>query len=267
MSDILINKVKQLLSDKAIDIFIGHGEGTGGRIRPIFVRTPEDAEQLIFNENCKQSWANYLLKPEVKAAGKIGMMATKHALRAMMQLASEFQIKDNEVLALYWDNNELKSSADFKEIEAYLASQNHDILPHEQEMIDKLNAMTTQERWDFWQKEYEKCIKCYACRSACPMCYCHHCAAEGNQPQWFPVASHQLGNMDWHLMRAMHLSGRCINCGACAKVCPMHIPLNLLTYNLITPIQQEFGAIAGMKHDATYALSTFKTEDKENFIL
>jgi ferredoxin len=81
------------------------------------------------------------------------------------------------------------------------------------------------------------------------------------------VASHALGNLDYHLMRAMHLAGRCVNCGECAKACPMDIPLNLLTYQLIGPIQADFGATAGMKSDAMYALSTFKPDDKENFII
>jgi formate dehydrogenase (coenzyme F420) beta subunit len=76
-----------------------------------------------------------------------------------------------------------------------------------------------------------------------------------------------MGNLDWHLMRAMHLGGRCVNCGECAKACPMDIPLNLLTYQLIDGIQADFGAVAGMKADAVYALSTFKPDDKENFII
>jgi len=35
--------------------------------------------------------------------------------------------------------------------------------------------------------------------------------------KWIPVASHELGNLDYHLMRAMHLAGRCVNCGECAR--------------------------------------------------
>ena len=127
--------------------------------------------------------------------------------------------------------------------------------------------MSVAERWTFWQKEFDKCIKCYACRAACPMCYCHRCTTDVNQPQWIPVASHQRGNLDYHLMRAMHLAGRCVSCGECAKACPMDIPLNLLTYQLIEPIRTDFGAMAGMKANAVYALSTYKPEDKEDFIM
>jgi ferredoxin len=264
----LIQKVTQLLTDKTIDVFIGYENGTAGRIRTAFVRTPEQAAKLIFNADCKQNLAGYLLKHEVKHLGKIGFHANIAGLRSMMQLASEYQIKDGEVLALLVkDDGQLTEYKTFAEIESYLSTINPGITTDEQSAVENILAMSVQQRWEFWNKEFEKCIKCYACRAACPMCYCHRCTTDVNQPQWIPVASHALGNLDYHLMRAMHLAGRCVNCGECAKACPMDIPLNLLTYQLIGPIQADFGATAGMKSDAMYALSTFKPDDKENFII
>jgi ferredoxin len=267
MSD-LINKVTELLEDKTTDIFIGYEKGSADRIRATFVRTAEQATKLVFDESCTQNLAGYLLKHEVKRLGKIGILANVSALRSMMQLASEFQIKDGEVLVLFANPNGFFTEFnDFHSIEAYLETTETGIKSEEQEMIAKLEAMTVNERWLFWNKEFEKCIKCYACRAACPMCYCHRCTTDVNQPQWIPVASHELGNLDYHLMRAMHLAGRCVNCGECANACPMDIPLNLLTYQLIEPIKATFGATAGMKADAVYALSTYKPDDKENFII
>ena len=264
----LNTKVSALLSDKTIDVFIGYGQGSGDRIRTLFIRTPEEAEKLIFTENTNQNLAGYLMKDEVKRIGKIGFMANNFALRSMMQLASEFQIKDGQILALHMTaENKIITFSDFKTIEEHLQTVDTGVAIPEKEMIAKLNAMSVQERYAFWQKEFSKCFKCYACRAACPMCYCHRCTTDCNQPQWIPVASHEMGNLDWHLMRAMHLAGRCVNCGECAKACPMDIPLNLLTYQLIDGIQADFGAVAGMKADAVYALSTYKPEDKENFII
>jgi len=267
MSD-LINTVTQLLEDKTIGVFIGYEKGSADRIRATFTRTSEQADRLIFDASCTQNLAGYLLKHEVKRLGKIGILANVSALRSMMQLASEFQIKDGEVLVLFANpDGSFTEFNDFHSIEEYLATTETGIKLEEQEMIAKLEAMTVNERWLFWNKEFEKCIKCYACRAACPMCYCHRCTTDVNQPQWIPVASHELGNLDYHLMRAMHLAGRCVNCGECATACPMDIPLNLLTYQLIEPIKATFGATAGMKADAVYALSTYKPDDKENFII
>jgi formate dehydrogenase (coenzyme F420) beta subunit len=267
MSD-LIKNVTQLLDNKTIDVFIGYEKGSAGRIRATFTRTSEQAGKLIFDASCTQNLAGYLLKHEVKRLGKIGILANVSALRSMMQLASEFQIKDGEVLVLFANpDGSFTEFNDFHSIEEYLSTTDTGIKSDEQEMIVKLEAMTVNERWLFWNKEFEKCIKCYACRAACPMCYCHRCTTDVNQPQWIPVASHELGNLDYHLMRAMHLAGRCVNCGECANACPMDIPLNLLTYQLIEPIKATFGATAGMKADAVYALSTYKPDDKENFII
>ncbi|NVO20641.1 MAG: 4Fe-4S dicluster domain-containing protein [Bacteroidetes bacterium] len=264
----LINKVTKLLNDKTIDAFIGYGQGSTDRVRAIFARTVEQASKLIYTPACTFNLSGYLLKHEVKHLGKLGILANVAALRSIMQLASEFQIKDGEVYILFVnDDASLTEFSDFQSIEAFLEKANIDITPDEKARIEKIEAMSVSERWEFWNKEFEKCIKCYACRAACPMCYCHRCTTDVNQPQWIPVASHERGNLDYHLMRAMHLAGRCINCGECANACPMDIPLNLLTYQLIDPIKTGFGATAGMKADAVYALSTFKPDDKENFII
>lgn len=264
----LSKKVAQLLEEKTIDIFIGYGQGSGDRIRALFVRNAQQSEKLVYTQACDQNLATYLLKHEVKHLGKIGILANDAALRSIMQLASEFQVKDGELYVLHaTSDGTFTAFTDFRSIEAYLETINTGITSDESEMIRKIEAMSVSERWAFWQSEFDKCIKCYACRAACPMCYCHRCTTDVNQPQWIPVASHSRGNLDYHLMRAMHLAGRCVNCGECAKACPMEIPLNLLTYTLIEPIRNDFGATAGMKADATYALSTFKPDDKENFII
>ena len=267
MSD-LVKKVTQLLDDKTIGVFIGYGKGTAGRIRTLFVRNSAQAENLLFTSECTANLAGYLLKHEVKHLGRIGILANDAALRSIMQLASEFQVKDGEVMILHASKDgSFTEFSDFKAIETYLETTQTGITSDEQRRIAELEAMTVSERWSFWNKEFEKCIKCYACRAACPMCYCHRCTTDVNQPQWIPVASHEMGNLDYHLMRAMHLAGRCVNCGECASACPMDIPLNLLTYQLIGPIRTTFGAEAGMKSDAVYALSTYKPDDKENFII
>jgi ferredoxin len=267
MSD-LINKSEQLLRDSKVNLIIGYEKGTGSKIRAAFIRKAEETIRLLFNEECSQNLAVYILRPEVKKAGKIAFFATVPALRSLLQLASECQVKEQDIITLHMKkNNELVVFEDFKTIEDYLLSVDTGLTGEEMALLAKLNAMSLSERWEFWNNEFEKCIKCYACRASCPMCYCHRCTTDCNQPQWIPVASHALGTYEWHLMRAMHLAGRCINCGECAKACPLNIPLNLLTYSLIDSMKEEFGTLAGMKADAKYALSVFRPEDKESFIL
>ena len=264
----LVNTAEELLRQNKVNLVIGYEKGSGNKTRPVFIKKAEDASRLVFENSHNQNLAVYLLRPEVRKAGKTAFVATVPALRSMLQLASECQIKDKELIALYvGENNETTVLEDFKSVEELVAKSDTGFTPEENELLAKLKGMTTPERFEFWTTEFEKCIKCYACRAACPMCYCHRCTTECNQPQWIAPASHELGVFEWHLMRAMHLTGRCVNCGECADACPVGIPLNMLTYSMMESMEAEFGTKPGMKADAKYALSVYKPDDKESFIL
>ncbi len=78
-------------------------------------------------------------------------------------------------------------------------------------------ALSRGERMAFWVQEFERCVKCYACRQVCPMCYCERCMVDKNQPISIDPAPSTKGNFAWHIARAFHLAGRCIGCGACAR--------------------------------------------------
>ena len=267
--DNLINKAKELLSSSTVDVVIGYGKGTvEDRTRAIFITKPEQADKLIYNANCKQNLAVYLTKNEIQHHyKKIAIVATKPVLRAILQIASEEQIKEDKLVVLGIDEKgQMIELNGFLAIEQHLATIDHAITEKEKEIIAKIDAMSVEEKWKFWENELSKCFKCYACRQACPMCYCNRCMVECNQPQWVHVPAHGLGNLEWHFMRAMHLAGRCVNCGDCARACPMEIPLNLLTYQLIEPIKADFGAVAGLQAKMESVLSSYKLTDKESFI-
>jgi len=263
----LKKKARELLESGAVKVIIGYGKGSADRPRAIFIRKPEHTDQLIYNEQCLQNLAVYLTKPEVKGLGKPAIVARVPTLRAILQLSSENQIKEGDVLVLGISlEGRLLEIPDFKAIETYLAGCNLDLTAEEKASIEKLEKMSADERWKFWQEQFAKCIKCYACRASCPMCYCERCLVECNQPQWVPVPSHQIGNLDWHIIRAMHLAGRCVGCGNCERACPVGIPLMLLNNKLAEEVFKNFGSRAGLKAGQEYALGVFKPDDKENFI-
>ena len=81
----LIKKAKELLESQAVQMVIGYGKGTGDRVRPVFVKKPQEAESLVFDARCVHNLAVYLSKHEVKKAGKLAVVAPLSVLRAILQ--------------------------------------------------------------------------------------------------------------------------------------------------------------------------------------
>jgi len=262
----LTKKAADLLESKAVQVIIGYGKGSASRTRAIFVTQIADCEDLIFDSRCIQNLAVYLTKQEIKKLGKPAIVAPIPVLRSILQLAVENQITENDLVVLgITPESELLNFETFASIEAFLATHRIEIDEKYTETIRKIKSMPVAERFAYWVKELEPCFKCYACRSACPLCYCTRCTVENNQPQWVSVAAHPLGNLEWHIMRAMHLAGRCTDCEACYNACPMAIPINLLTKSMLQDVTENFGSY-GPSLDKDNTLSSFKPDDKESFI-
>ena len=99
-------------------------------------------------------------------------------------------------------------------------------------------------RFSYWTGQFLKCVKCYGCRDICPMCFCRECSLEcedlvskGDLPVEIPV---------FHLVRAMHMADRCIDCGLCDEACPADIPLRLLYKKTALIMNDEFGFTSGI---------------------
>jgi ferredoxin len=261
MQDKIRQKARELLAGGGVKVVIGYGEGSGGRVRAVFVQKPEDVGNLIFNERCLQNLGVYLTKQEVRALGRPAVIASEPVMRTIRQLMYEEQIKEGDIAVIgISGDGQVIDFPDLKSVGEYVSKVPLKLSPEEQAAVKKLETMTREERWKFWLDETADCIKCYACRASCPLCYCPRCTVECNQPQWISVPAHELGNLEWHIMRAMHLAGRCVNCGECYRACPLNIPLNLLTQRIIQDIGNNFG------EEGEYALATYKPEDKEDFI-
>jgi len=262
----LISKVGQYFDSQIIDLFIGYTQGNNGFGKPAFFTNKEQLNKLTFNEQCIVNLAVYLRKPELKKYSKIGILANVGILRAILQLAAENQIKDGQYLILTVKDNKVIEFVNLKAIEEWVSNNMPEPNPERIAKMKEFEALTQEERWAFWTQELASCVRCYACRAACPLCYCEQCVVECNQPQWVGVPATGLGNLEWHIVRAMHLAGRCIGCGECEAACPMEIPIGFLTQKLNMEIAKKFGQIPGTKLEPDYALSTFKVDDKENFI-
>ena len=114
----------------------------------------------------------------------------------------------------------------------------------------------------FWEEQFSRCIRCYACRQACPGCYCSECFVERLDPLWVGIRIAPGENEVWNTIRAFHLAGRCIGCSQCEQVCPMDIPLSLLNRKLEKETLKLFNFQAGMDAETSPPFSTFKKEEK-----
>ena len=110
--------------------------------------------------------------------------------------------------------------------------------------VKDLEAKTAEERWDYFTRQTEKCIRCYACRNACPLCYCKECCVDSSQPQWFGKSTELTDTQVFHLMRTFHTAGRCVDCGACMRACPMDVDLRFLNKKIDKDVRELFSFFA-----------------------
>ena len=132
-------------------------------------------------------------------------------------------------------------------------------------MVTKLEKMTPDERFDFWRSELSKCIRCNACRNACPACTCERCVFDNPQSGVEnKAASNSFEENMFHIIRAFHVAGRCTDCGECSRVCPQNIPLHLLNRKFIKDIDELYGDYqAGAEVGSRAPLTNYTTHDTE----
>ena len=131
--------------------------------------------------------------------------------------------------------------------------------------VERIEAMSPEEKFAFFQKELSKCIRCNACRNVCPACSCRKCVVDSNK-----FDSAQKANVDsfeekmFHIIRAFHVAGRCTDCGECSRVCPQGIPLHLFNRKFIKDIDELYGEYqAGADLEERGPLTSYQLDDAE----
>lgn len=125
------------------------------------------------------------------------------------------------------------------------------------------DAMSLPERMAYWRAQMDRCIRCHACRNACPLCVCRdHCIAQSREPHWISQEDTVTEKLMFQIVHAVHTAGRCTECGECERACPMGIPILAMKRQMNRIIRELFEYQAGLDPEAVPPLLAFQVEEK-----
>lgn len=285
-TEALRSEAARLLSEGTVAAVVGYRAGRRqDTALPTIATTAEQAAQLIFSPGCVNNLALYLTKKkkEVGKKGKLAVVVKGCDMQAVAALIGESQIKREDLVLLGVNCSGVTATPGSTEALAAKclrcrvhSPEGADTLlgeapqapatPAEDEELARLEAMSPAERWSFWKEHFARCTRCFACRQVCPICYCEQCMCDRNRPQAVETSPRPAGNMAWHIVRAMHLAGRCGGCAECERSCPMDIPLHLLNRKMAKELKELYDYEAGLQALEKGPLNDYREEDDESFI-
>ena len=134
------------------------------------------------------------------------------------------------------------------------------------EDVTQIEELSPEKKWEHFTGMIDKCLRCYACRNACPLCYCPTCFVDESQPQWVGKSIDPIDTMTFHIVRAYHCAGRCTDCGACEQACPVGIHVREFTKKLNKDALEFFSWEAGLDPDQRPPLDMYRPDDYNDFI-
>jgi ferredoxin len=129
--------------------------------------------------------------------------------------------------------------------------------------LESLESHDLEKISQYWDEQFEHCIRCYACRNVCPLEICkERCITHLEVPHWQSQRINSNEGRFFQLIRVLHLAGRCTECGECERVCPKNIPLAKLMKKSAQITERLFEYKAGEDFKRRPPFLTFKDVEK-----
>jgi ferredoxin len=210
--------------------------------RPGFLQSPEEVSSLVLEPT-------YLLAPLVRALqamdskATLGIVARGCDERALVELAKAGQVDLERIvlIGLACDEQTARQCGCGRPY------------PRKIDVGQKINGKKGSATSEHpgqqinWSAELARCLKCYGCRNACPLCICPECKI--GLAMWVQTGVVPPDPLSFHLIRAFHLADKCIDCGSCQDACPAGIPLRELHRYLLKMLEEHLAYVPGLEVD------------------
>ena len=244
--DLLRDAVKNLLDSGTVDgVLALRAEGPAST--PHLFRPDEDLGTLVL-------WPKYPIPKtmdmllEANAEAHLGMVTRGCEERGLIEMAKRNQVDLDRITMI-----RLACTAEERDHCrcAWPYPTQIDVGEKVEGIADELVAehekLSASERVEFWKKQFARCIKCYACRTVCPQCFCEVCVLEDDM--WVETGVMAPPFPSYHLIRAYHTVSKCVGCMECEQACPADIPLTVLYTLLRRDAEEMFEYVPGRSVD------------------
>ncbi|MCP3925394.1 MAG: 4Fe-4S ferredoxin [Desulfobacterales bacterium] len=269
---------ERLLKDGTVEAVIGYRKGSvENSNEPCIVRSSEKINDLVWDSNCRINLANYLTNRK----DKVAIIAKGCDSRNINTQIIENKIKRDQLFIIGVPCSGMTKKEDSSDLQEnckvchhknpvvydeLVAAEVEETKVDRYEDVKKIEAMGVEEKWEFFKDLLEPCTRCYACKNACPLCYCPTCFVDESKPQWVGKGMDPIDVRTYHFLRAYHCAGRCTDCGACESACPQGINMRHFTKKLEKECFDQFAWEAGLNSEERPPLDTFKLDDPQTFI-
>jgi ferredoxin len=248
--DVLKNKVKEMLESGEFKGFLGLRIFGSEPFPFLFTR-----DSLAEIEQLTTGTVRYpLTKILIRVAAQypddtLGVMCRACDERALIELYKNSKLRSDKIITIGIPcTAELVQACTCENpLPSNLITAAGPIKDFDRTGVEKIASMDIEQRFSFWTEQLGKCIKCYGCRNICPVCFCDVCTLEdqplvkrGEIPPELP---------SFHLTRAYHMAGRCVDCGLCEEACPMDIPLRTLYRRVRESVKELLDYLPGQERD------------------